>query len=116
MYSDPVATNPGLYTVMFENDRVRVLEYRDQPGDRTTMHGHPDSVMITLNSIRRRLTAGGREVEVEIPAGQARWLAAQDHAGENIGDTQSHGIFVELKETRPDRQQAASATLGPHPS
>jgi len=27
--------NPGLYTVLFENDRVRLLEYRDQSGART---------------------------------------------------------------------------------
>ena len=36
------------------DDRVRVLEYADQPGDRTTPHAHPDSVMITLAGFRRR--------------------------------------------------------------
>ena len=36
MTLDPVATNPKHYTVIFENDHVRVLEYTDQPGDRTT--------------------------------------------------------------------------------
>ena len=33
--ADPTVTDPGLYRVIFENDRVRVLEYRDRPGDRT---------------------------------------------------------------------------------
>ncbi|MFC3451548.1 cupin domain-containing protein [Amycolatopsis speibonae] len=112
MGPDPAATNPDFYSVVFENDRVRVLEYRDRPGHRTTPHGHPDSVMITLTSFRRRLSAGGRQVEVELPAGQARWLDAQDHSGENIGDTETHSIFVELKEGR----QAASGALGPHES
>src|SRR5215207_2405810 len=32
MPSDPTYTDPGLYRVVFENDRVRVLEYRDRPG------------------------------------------------------------------------------------
>lgn len=41
MGPDPAVTNPDLYTVVFENDRVRVLEYHDRPGDRTTPHGHP---------------------------------------------------------------------------
>jgi hypothetical protein len=36
--------NPELYKVIFENDRVRVLEYKDGPGDRTKPHGHPYSV------------------------------------------------------------------------
>ena len=31
MTLDPVATNPTHYTVIFENDHVRVLEYTDQP-------------------------------------------------------------------------------------
>jgi hypothetical protein len=95
---DPVETNPGLYRVVMENDRVRVLEYRDRPGDRTTPHRHPDSVMITLSAFRRRLASDGRETELQLEAGQARWLAAQEHTGENIGDTETHVIFVELKE------------------
>jgi hypothetical protein len=37
MTADPVASNPEHYRVVYENDRVRVLEYRDQPGDRTVV-------------------------------------------------------------------------------
>ena len=55
---DPTVSNGDLYRVVFENDRVRVLEYLDGPGDRTTPHAHPDSVMVTLSSFRRRLHAG----------------------------------------------------------
>lgn len=29
--NDPVTTNPNLYHVVFENDRVRVLEYLAAP-------------------------------------------------------------------------------------
>ena len=112
MNRDPVTTNPDLYRVMFENDRVRVLEYRDQPGARTTPHAHPDSVMVTLSSFRRRLVAGAAEREVELQAGIASWLAAQEHSGENIGQTETHVIFVELKEPVP-QGVAAPATLGP---
>ncbi|WP_131735815.1 cupin domain-containing protein [Actinomadura roseirufa] len=112
-YRDPTATNPELYTVLFENDRVRVLEYRDGPGDRTEPHGHPDSVMVTLSSFTRRLTSGGRTVELGLTAGQARWLDAQEHAGENIGDTPTHSIFIELKEPRPAPAPAGRAPLGP---
>lgn len=97
MDQDPTTTNPDLYKVIFENDRVRVLEYRDRPGDKTTPHAHPDSVMYTLSSFKRRIAAGGREVDVEIEAGQVRWVGAQEHSGENTGDTDTHTIFVELK-------------------
>ena len=33
---------------------------------------------------------------MQLPAGQVRWLNAQQHAAENIGDTATHTIFVEL--------------------
>ena len=111
MSRDPVATNPEHYRVIMENERVRVLEYRDTPGTRTTPHGHPDSVMITLSAFRRRLVDGDRSAEVELTPGLARWLGAQEHAGENIGDTDTHVIFVELKEPGSDGSEAAS--LGP---
>ena len=79
--ADPVATNPELYSVVFENDRVRVLRYSDHPGDRTQPHEHPDSVMITAASFERRLHHDGKSVDVTIPAGTVRWLDAQEHSG-----------------------------------
>ena len=98
MSTDPVVTNPDAYRVVFENERVRVLEYRDGPGHRTTPHAHPDSVMYTLSSFRRRLHRGDEHRDVELPAGHVGWLPAQEHAGENIGDTETHVVFVELKD------------------
>ena len=95
---DPSVTNPQLYSTVFENDRVRVLAYHDRAGDRTTPHRHPDSVMITLSSFQRRVSSGGRQVDVEFDAGAVRWLAAQEHVGENTGSTDTDVIFVELKE------------------
>lgn len=97
MTLDPAITNADNYKVVFENDQVRVLEYNDKPGHLTTPHGHPDSVMYTLSSFRRRLHSGTDQRDVEMKAGMTIWLCAQEHAGENIGDTDTHVIFVELK-------------------
>jgi hypothetical protein len=99
MSLDPTVTNPNHYKVLLENDRVRVLEYTDSPGDATTVHEHPDSVMVTLSSFRRRLVHGEQQRDVELSAGTANWLPAQRHRGENIGDTETRSIFVELKES-----------------
>jgi beta-alanine degradation protein BauB len=115
MAKDPVETNPENYRVAFENERVRVLEYTDTPGHVTTEHSHPDSVMITLSSFRRRISADGKSVDVELPAGVARWLPAQQHSGENTGETDTHTFFVELKESgRPPGNEKAQ--LGPSDS
>ena len=108
---DPTQTDPDKYTVVFENERVRVLEYRDEPGDRTSPHDHPDSVMVTLSSFRRRLVRGDQSRDLELDAGEVRWLDAQTHAGENIGETTSHAVFLELKDPAPTG--AGGAALGP---
>ena len=98
MDRDPTATNPELYHVLFENDRVRVLEYRDVPGDRTEPHHHPDSVLCALTDFTRRISTDGHAVEIGLSAGEVRWLPAQVHTGENIGQTPTHVIMIELKE------------------
>lgn len=108
---DPVDTNPDLYKVILENDRVRVLGYTDGPGDRTTPHDHPDSVMYTLSSFRRRLYADETQRDVDMAAGTVAWLPAQRHAGHNIGDTPTRVVFVELKEHAGD--QTSAAGIGP---
>lgn len=114
MSTDPVESNPALYRVVMENERVRVLEYRDRPGSRTSPHRHPDSVMVTLSAFRRRLVSGDHEAQVEMPRGVVRWLPAQEHLGENIGDSETHVIFVELKERAPDGAPATEpGPLGP---
>jgi quercetin dioxygenase-like cupin family protein len=108
--TDPTITDPDKYSVVYENERVRVLEYRDEPGARTSPHEHPDSVMITLSGFRRRLVSGsGESREVTLDAGEVRWLHAQVHSGENTGETETHVLFVELKESRGK----LSDSLGP---
>lgn len=97
--------------MVFENERVRVLEYRDTPGARTRPHDHPDSVMVTLSRFRRRLGGEESEREVELDVGRAAWLPSQRHFGENIGETDTRVIFVELKETRAS--PSASTGIGP---
>ncbi len=40
------------------------------------------------------------------------WIAAQEHSGENIGATETHSLFIELKEPAPDSSDS-TAGLGP---
>ena len=96
---DPVVTDRDKYSVVLENERVRVLKYHDKPGDRTLQHAHPDYVMYAESSFKRRLTfPDGRKQEVDIKAGSVGWMKGHIHIGENIGDTNTDVIIVELKE------------------
>jgi hypothetical protein len=119
MAADPVCTDPDKYQVIFENDRVRVLEYRDLPGGKTLPHQHPDSVMYTLSAFQRRLHVGQGTRDVVMERGRAYWLPAQTHAGENTGTTPTHVLFVELKDgetVRPDDRASDSGSAGSAPS
>ncbi|GEB94914.1 cupin domain-containing protein [Microbacterium lacticum] len=108
---DPTLTNPDHYRTLWENEFVRVLEYTDEPGDSTTPHDHPNTVMVTLSSFSRRLSAGERTFDTQLPAGKAVWIAAQRHSGRNTGDTPTHTILVELKGVSAG--DAGSGALGP---
>lgn len=95
---DAAVTDPDLYHVIFENDRVRVLEYQDEPGDKTSMHDHPAFLVYALSAFERRLTLpDGTELNRSFTPGQVLFSEAQTHAGENIGTTPTHIIMVELK-------------------
>src|ERR671937_49964 len=117
MAADPVCTDPDKYRVILENDRVRVLEYRDVPGDKTSPHHHPDSVMYTLSGFERRLWAGPGRRDVSMEPGRAHWLPAQTHAGENTGTIPTHVLFIELKDaaTSPAHAGAGRTTAARPP-
>lgn len=53
---DPVTTDADKYKVIFENDCVRVLDYKDRPGDKTHQHKHPAFVLYSLSAFKRSIT------------------------------------------------------------
>lgn len=99
---DPVATDGDKYKIILENERVRVLEYRDRPGEKTHQHRHPAFVLYAVNAFKRQLTLpDGKVLAREFQAGDVMWSEAQTHIGENIGKTETHVIIVEMKQDTP---------------
>jgi quercetin dioxygenase-like cupin family protein len=98
---DPVTTNPDVYRVAFENDSVRVLSVTVKPGGRTTMHQHPDNVIVALSDAKVRFTGpDGKSEEAALKADQAVWSPAGRHSGENVEKTSAQVVLVELKGTK----------------
>lgn len=86
--------------VVFENDQVRVVNYRVESGQKTAMHGHPDHVLIARTDAKANVTTpDGTTTVSEIKAGQVRWRSALQHAVQNTGDKPFEGILVEMKGT-----------------
>lgn len=96
---DPVALSPHLYSVRFENDRVRVLEYRLKPGGKEPMHSHPPGVVFALADASVKTTLpDGTVVAYPSHAGDVLWRNAVTHSAENVGTTEAHYYAVELKD------------------
>jgi hypothetical protein len=95
---DPVETDPDKYKVILENDKVRVFDYTDKPGDKTKLHHHKAFVLYALGPFKRKLTfADGKSVIREFKGGEVLWNDEQSHIGENIGNTDTRVLIVEYK-------------------
>ncbi len=82
-----------------ENERVRVLRYHDEPGEKTHLHRHPDSVVYALASFARKLAfPDGTQSTRVFSKGDVMWVPAQIHLGENIGTTSTEVLLVEMKQ------------------
>lgn len=96
---DMMKIAPHNTKVLFENDRVRVLETRTQPGEKLAMHSHPARVNYFLNPLQERITYEGRPAQdFSWKAGEVAFSEAVNLEVINIGTTEGHNIVVELKE------------------
>ncbi len=95
---DAVQTDGDKYKVIFENECVRVLDYKDQPGDSTHQHTHAAFVLYALAPFKRSITLpDGTVLKRQFEEGEVLWSDSQTHIGKNIGDSPTHVLLVELK-------------------
>ena len=94
----PIDTDGDKYKVVMENEQVRVLEYRDLPGEITHQHRHPAFVLYAVGPFKRKIhLPDGKILMREFKAGDVMYSPEQVHIGENVGTTPTHVIMVELK-------------------
>jgi quinol monooxygenase YgiN/quercetin dioxygenase-like cupin family protein len=98
MAQDPVPRYPGNYRVLIENDRVRVLDFRLRKGDHEEFHTHPAHVLYVLEPFKIMFKLpGGKTAVREAKAGEVLYSDAVMHSPTNIGETDAHGLLIELK-------------------
>jgi beta-alanine degradation protein BauB len=102
---DAVQSQPQNYRVVFENDRVRVLEYNGRPGMGVCgdgMHSHPPhlTVLLSTGKVRIKTPDGKVEVHSDMPVGAVTWGNAEKHEVENIGGSNIRLLLIELKSAR----------------
>lgn len=95
---DPAKAHANQYHVLLDNARVRVLHVNVPPGAKNALHDHPDHVAIVLTDSSIRFTdAAGKPAEVTRKKGDALYVNAGKHAGENTGTAALEAIIVEFK-------------------
>ena len=101
---DPVALYPDNYRVLLENERVRVIDFRLAKGATEQAHHHRPHVVYVLQGFEIRFTFPDGSTGIrKTKTGDVLWSDAVTHASENIGDSDAHGILVELKEAPPEK-------------
>lgn len=96
---DAVAVDPQHYTVVFENDEVRVLRIRYGPNEESVMHSHPEGVAVFLTDGSGRFTMpDGEVVESEFTAGDVVWTEETSHLPKNLSDQAFEVLQIELKD------------------
>ncbi len=99
---DALRSNPRAFGVLFENERVRVLEYSSRPGMGLCgqgIHSHPPHVNIAITAIKARVVgADGSAFVAENKPGDVFWEGAVTHSVENIGGAGARAYMVELKD------------------
>jgi len=100
--ADPTVVAARNYKVLFENERVRVLTFHAGPGERWALHSHPDAVVVSLDDFTvRNEVPGAAPTERKAKRGDAAWIPARSHTGENVGGSDMDCVLVELKEPPP---------------
>ena len=95
---DPVKVDRRHFKVEFENDRVRVLRFYEDPYATIPMHEHPERVIIILRDGHlKSILPDGNTVEMRRKAGEVSWRPATKHAGENLSEDPYEEIEIEIK-------------------
>src|SRR5882672_2615420 len=70
---DAVKVDPKHYSVMSENDQVRILKVHYGPHEKSVMHSHPNSVAVFLTDSKVQFTdAEGKKTDSAFKAGDAQ--------------------------------------------
>jgi hypothetical protein len=103
---DAVVAAPEFHRVLLENETVRVLETRIEPGQVVPLHTHrwPAAYYYVSHGeiVRRdetgRVTFDSRVTPMPAPAPAAAWAPPLGpHTLENVGKTVVHVVSVEVK-------------------
>jgi quercetin dioxygenase-like cupin family protein len=102
---DAVAASPDRFTLLLENEHVRLVEYVLLPGERDRWHTHPPKASYVVSGGTLRITTeDGRSFVSHEKTGGATWMGALGpHIAQNVGETTVRIVLVEVKAAAAER-------------
>jgi quercetin dioxygenase-like cupin family protein len=95
---DAAKVDPNHYTVVTENDQVRILKVHYGPHEKSVMHSHPAAVAVFVTDAKGQFSyPDGKTESFAGKAGDSLYEAATVHLPENTSDNAMDLIVVELK-------------------
>ncbi len=81
--------------VLFENDKVRVVELNMKKGDKIPEHTHGPYLAYSVTAFDYKSTTGGKTEKRKMQARNVDWSDGESHAVE--ATTSGRALIVELK-------------------
>jgi quercetin dioxygenase-like cupin family protein len=84
--------------VVLDNEKVHVVDFVSNPGEKNAMHSHPDYLIYVIEGGTTKATSKDGKIETLVfKKGQTIWRNATTHVTENVGKTKIHLLLVEFK-------------------
>jgi quercetin dioxygenase-like cupin family protein len=110
---DPVRVDPAHYKVVFENASVRVLKIGYTPGAKSSMHRHPDSIVVPLAAATVRFALpDGKSEDSELASESAMYTPAGTHNPANVGTGSVDALLIEFKTAAPGKAALPASRPG----
>lgn len=93
---DALEAGPGIYTPVFENDSVRVLQAKMLPGEKVEGYYHPNYLIYVITPSVVRVVDETAE-DLHPRAGEVMWMESGYHSCENVGKAVFEAMLVEIK-------------------
>jgi hypothetical protein len=96
---DPLKVCPDTHKLLFENAVLRVIEAKVPPGSTESKHSHPRGITVFLANydVEMKTIPDNKVTRGQRKFGTVSWSDAVVHEVQNIGNTVSHAVRIELK-------------------
>ncbi len=94
MTPDVVQVAPKGARVLYENEKVRVLELKFKKGQKLALHSHPNNFVYAVTASRFKSThPDGKSNIVRMKKGESSWSEAGSHSVENL----KSGVILQIE-------------------